>query len=177
MASAAKPALMVNSCTGKMGRAVAEAAERAGLQVLPYTLCGAAEAVPGSSIEVAGQQVALVGPSERDALIEKLKAQHPNLIMVDYTIPGERRQVKRPCRAAFVSSDCMAGRQQGRQWHMAACTPTAWAQWPLLRHQQAGKCSHVRLPVGLWMTLRRILSRAARPPLCNSTIALVISKT
>ncbi|KAI8466135.1 MAG: hypothetical protein J3K34DRAFT_434831 [Monoraphidium minutum] len=87
MAAAPKPAVMVNSCTGKMGRAVAEAAARAGLHVLPYTLCGAGEAVPGGAIDVAGQRVALVGPAERDALIEELKGQHPNLIMVDYTIP------------------------------------------------------------------------------------------
>lgn len=87
MAAAPKPVVMVNSCTGKMGRAVAEAAARAGLNVLPYTLCGAGEAAPGKAIEVAGQQVVLVGPAERDALIEELKQKHPDLIMVDYTIP------------------------------------------------------------------------------------------
>lgn len=84
---APKPAVMVNSVTGKMGRAVAEAAAHAGLQVLPYTLCGAGEAVPGAAVDVAGRRVALVGPAERDALIERLKGEHPSLIIVDYTIP------------------------------------------------------------------------------------------
>ena len=83
-----KPAVMVNSCTGKMGRAVAEAATRAGLHLLPYTLCGAAEAAPGAAIDVAGQRMELVGPAERDALIARLKQEHPGFVMVDYTIPG-----------------------------------------------------------------------------------------
>ncbi|GBF92169.1 4-hydroxy-tetrahydrodipicolinate reductase chloroplastic-like, partial [Raphidocelis subcapitata] len=84
-----KPVLMINSCTGKMGRAVAEAATRAGLRVLPYTLCGAGEAAraAGGRIEVAGQELELVEPSRRDAVIEGLKQQHPDLVMVDYTVP------------------------------------------------------------------------------------------
>lgn len=91
MAAAPKPTVMVNSCTGKMGRAVAEAAARAGLHVLPYTLCGAGEAeAKGGKIDVAGQSMELVGPSNRDELIEQLKKEHPNFIMVDYTIPGEQ---------------------------------------------------------------------------------------
>lgn len=69
---AAKPTLMVNSCCGKMGRAVAEAAVRAGLPLVPYTLCGAAEAAANSSIEVAGTQMQLVGPDTRDQVIEKV---------------------------------------------------------------------------------------------------------
>jgi 4-hydroxy-tetrahydrodipicolinate reductase len=100
MASAQKPAVMVNSCTGKMGRAVAEAATRAGLQVLPFTLCGAAEAQGGATIEVAGQKMELVGPATRDAVIEKLKQQHPNLVMVDYTVPGALRGVGSRVRAS-----------------------------------------------------------------------------
>lgn len=88
MASAgSKPQLMVNSCTGKMGRAVAEAALRAGLELVPYSLCGAAEAASSSSLDISGQQVQLVGPDKRDALIEQVKQQYPSLIMVDYTVP------------------------------------------------------------------------------------------
>jgi 4-hydroxy-tetrahydrodipicolinate reductase len=68
---ATKPALMVNSCTGKMGRAVAEAAVKAGLPLVPYTLCGAAEAAASSSVEVSGQLLKLVGPDTRDQLIEQ----------------------------------------------------------------------------------------------------------
>eukprot|EP00775_Hariotina_reticulata_P005324 gene5324-5559_t len=66
-----------------MGRAVAEAAVKAGLPLVPYTLCGAAEAAASSSVEVSGQHLKLVGPDTRDQLIE----QYPSLIMVDYTVP------------------------------------------------------------------------------------------
>lgn len=67
---AAKPVVMVNSCTGKMGRAVADAALRAGLTLAPYTLCSENEA--GGSVEVAGQQLKLVGPSSRDQIITEV---------------------------------------------------------------------------------------------------------
>lgn len=63
---------MVNSCTGKMGRAVAEAAVRAGLDLVPFTLCGAKEAEANASIEVAGQQLQLVGPQTRDDQIQQV---------------------------------------------------------------------------------------------------------
>eukprot|EP00877_Chromochloris_zofingiensis_P003502 jgi/Chrzof1/13152/Cz07g21240.t1 len=86
-AAGERPALMVNSCTGKMGQAVAEAAVRAGLELLPYTLCGAGEAAAKSHVQLAGHQVQLVGPDSRDDLIQHVKAAHPNLIMVDYTVP------------------------------------------------------------------------------------------
>eukprot|EP00878_Enallax_costatus_P002429 GHUV01002606.1.p1 GENE.GHUV01002606.1~~GHUV01002606.1.p1 ORF type:complete len:316 (+),score=79.39 GHUV01002606.1:67-1014(+) len=84
---AGKPALMVNSCTGKMGRSVAEAAVRAGLELVPYTLCGAKEAADTPSIEIAGQTLQLVGPDTRDDLIQQAQQQYPALIMVDYTVP------------------------------------------------------------------------------------------
>jgi hypothetical protein len=67
---AAKPVVMVNSCTGKMGRAVADAAVRAGLTLAPYTLCSENEA--GGYVEVAGQQLKLVGPSSRDQIITEV---------------------------------------------------------------------------------------------------------
>ena len=82
-----KPTVLVNSCTGKMGVAVAEAAARAGLDIAPYTLVGE-DARSGQTIEVAGRKMELVGPAQRDALLERLKQQHPGLIVVDYTVPG-----------------------------------------------------------------------------------------
>ena len=78
---------MVNSVTGKMGRAVAEAALRAGLALVPYTLCGPEEAAQDDAVSVCGTRVELVGPQQRDELIPHLQAQHPGLIMVDYTTP------------------------------------------------------------------------------------------
>eukprot|EP00882_Tetradesmus_deserticola_P019670 GHRQ01021191.1.p3 GENE.GHRQ01021191.1~~GHRQ01021191.1.p3 ORF type:complete len:110 (+),score=38.54 GHRQ01021191.1:83-412(+) len=70
--ASAKPAVMVNSCTGKMGRAVAEAAVGAGLDLVPFTLCGASEAAANKAVEVAGKQLQLVGPDTRDELIEEV---------------------------------------------------------------------------------------------------------
>jgi 4-hydroxy-tetrahydrodipicolinate reductase len=67
---ASKPVVMVNSCTGKMGKAVADAAVRAGLTLAPYTLCSEGEA--GQTIEVAGHQLQLIGPSTRDKVIEQV---------------------------------------------------------------------------------------------------------
>lgn len=72
---ASKPVVMVNSCTGKMGRAVADAAVRAGLTLAPYTLCSEGEAGGNKTIEVAGQQLQLIGPSTRDAVIEQVGAE------------------------------------------------------------------------------------------------------
>jgi len=69
-----------------MGQAVAEAAVRAGLELVPYSLCGPAEAV-GTQLPVAGAAVTLIGPDGRDARIGELKARYPRLLMVDYTVP------------------------------------------------------------------------------------------
>jgi hypothetical protein len=64
---------MINSCTGKMGQAVADAAVRAGLTLAPYTLCSKEDAASRGTVEVAGgQQLELVGPSNRDAVIEQV---------------------------------------------------------------------------------------------------------
>jgi 4-hydroxy-tetrahydrodipicolinate reductase len=82
--AAMKPQLMVNSCTGKMGQAVAEAALRAGIEIVPYTLCGPGETRP---VSVQGIDIELLDPSRRDEVLPKLKAQYPRLMMVDYTLP------------------------------------------------------------------------------------------
>jgi hypothetical protein len=71
-AAATKPVVMVNSCTGKMGQAVANAALRAGLTLAPYTLCSDKEAAEKGTVEVAGQQLQLVGPSTRDEVIAQV---------------------------------------------------------------------------------------------------------
>ncbi len=38
-------------------------------------------------MEVQGRQVQLVEPGARDQLLQDLKAKHPNLVIVDYTLP------------------------------------------------------------------------------------------
>ncbi|KAG2492224.1 hypothetical protein HYH03_009469 [Edaphochlamys debaryana] len=82
-----KVQLMVNSCTGKMGQAVAEAAMRAGVEVVPYTLCGPSDTVDKSHVSVQDVKMELVPPATRDEKVQQLKKQYPNLVMVDYTLP------------------------------------------------------------------------------------------
>ncbi|GLC45206.1 hypothetical protein PLESTF_000647200 [Pleodorina starrii] len=78
---------MVNSCTGKMGQAVAEAALRADVELVPYTLCAPLDTTDKTHVSVQGVQLELVPPTVRDAAIADIKARYPHLIMVDYTLP------------------------------------------------------------------------------------------
>lgn len=82
------PAIMVNSCTGKMGHATAEAVVRAGLTLVPYSLTGESEAVAVGNVGVSGIPVELVGPEKRQEAIEKIKSEYPDLVLVDYTLPS-----------------------------------------------------------------------------------------
>ena len=70
-----------------MGQAVAEAALRAGVELVPYTLCGPADVATNATVNVAGHALTLVPPSTRDAVVEELKGRYPHLLMVDYTLP------------------------------------------------------------------------------------------
>ncbi|KAL3752866.1 hypothetical protein ACJRO7_000290 [Eucalyptus globulus] len=58
--------IMVNSCLGKMGKAVIKAADSAGLDLIPMSFGCAEEA--GKTVEV-------------------FFCEHPNMIVVDYTVP------------------------------------------------------------------------------------------
>lgn len=66
---------MVNSMVGKMGQAVADATRRAGLELVPYTLCPADVAAASKHLTIDGQQIELLGPDTRDAAIEGIKKQ------------------------------------------------------------------------------------------------------
>ncbi|KXZ49169.1 hypothetical protein GPECTOR_23g95 [Gonium pectorale] len=70
-----------------MGQAVAEAAMRAGVEVVPYTLCGPADVESKSHVDVQGLKVELVPPAVRDVVVADLKGRYPQLVMVDYTLP------------------------------------------------------------------------------------------
>lgn len=82
------PAVMVNSCTGRMGHATAEAIVRAGLQLVPYTLTGYSAGVAVSNIGILGIPVEVVGKGQRQEALDAIKAKYPNLIIVDYTLPS-----------------------------------------------------------------------------------------
>jgi 4-hydroxy-tetrahydrodipicolinate reductase len=70
-----------------MGHATAEAAVRAGCTLVPYSFTGQSEAVAVGNIGVCGVPVELVSPSERQTALEKIVAEYPDLIVVDYTLP------------------------------------------------------------------------------------------
>jgi 4-hydroxy-tetrahydrodipicolinate reductase len=65
-ATSTSPPIMVNSCTGKMGHATAEAVLRAGLELIPYTFCGTSQGVAVGSVGVSGIPVERVSPDKRD---------------------------------------------------------------------------------------------------------------
>ncbi|KAF8063027.1 DAPB1 [Scenedesmus sp. PABB004] len=81
------PHVMVNSCTGRMGHAAAEAVVAAGLTLVPFTLTGYSAGVAVSNIGVAGVPVEVVGKDRRAAALASIRKDHPNLIIVDYTTP------------------------------------------------------------------------------------------
>lgn len=83
-----KPAILVNSCTGKMGHATAEAVVRAGLTLVPYTFTGRSEAVAVGNVGVCGVPVELITPQERQTALEQIKADYPDLVVIDYTLPS-----------------------------------------------------------------------------------------
>ncbi|KAK6149874.1 hypothetical protein DH2020_017399 [Rehmannia glutinosa] len=77
--------IMVNGCTGKMGRAVLEAAMSAGLNPVPVALGGPEDS--GKILDFNGKQVEVHGPSDRESILSSVFNDYPNMIVVDYTVP------------------------------------------------------------------------------------------
>jgi 4-hydroxy-tetrahydrodipicolinate reductase len=77
--------LQVNSCTGKMGKAVAEAAVSAGLQLVPVSF--SAIEVPDRKIEICDREIFIHDPSESEKILPTIVKEYPNVIVVDYTVP------------------------------------------------------------------------------------------
>ncbi|XP_074580776.1 putative 4-hydroxy-tetrahydrodipicolinate reductase 1, chloroplastic [Curcuma longa] len=77
--------ILVNGCTGKMGKAVVESALSAGLQLLPVSFSSIEK--PGRIIKVGSTEIQIHGPSERESLLSSIIQEHPDLIVVDYTVP------------------------------------------------------------------------------------------
>ncbi|KAL6567431.1 4-hydroxy-tetrahydrodipicolinate reductase 2, chloroplastic [Orobanche gracilis] len=78
--------IMVNGCTGKMGRAVLEAAIAAGLNPVPLALGGSEDS--GKILDFGGKQVEVFGDSDRESILSSVFDDYPNLIVVDYTVPA-----------------------------------------------------------------------------------------
>ncbi|WCJ27085.1 4-hydroxy-tetrahydrodipicolinate reductase 1 chloroplastic [Euphorbia peplus] len=77
--------ILVNGCSGKMGKAVIKAADSAGLQILPISF-GAPE--ESGFVEMCGKHIKIHGPDEREDVLASTFREHPNLIVVDYTVPA-----------------------------------------------------------------------------------------
>lgn len=77
---------MVNGCTGKMGKAVSEAAVSAGLHLIPVSFSSAEDIV--QTIQVGGKDIQVHGPSERESILSSIFDDYPDLIVVDYTVPA-----------------------------------------------------------------------------------------
>ncbi|RWW26739.1 hypothetical protein GW17_00008862 [Ensete ventricosum] len=75
----------VNGCTGKMGRAVAEAAISAGLQLVPVSFSSLEK--PGRTLKVGNTEIQIHGPSERESVLSSVFHEFPDVIVVDYTVP------------------------------------------------------------------------------------------
>lgn len=76
--------ILVNSTAGKMGFATAESVVMAGLDLVPVSFA-AIEAKERISVENVPVDVYPIG--ERDEVIEEVKAKHPDLLVIDFTLP------------------------------------------------------------------------------------------
>ncbi|KAL8166416.1 hypothetical protein V2J09_007915 [Rumex salicifolius] len=77
--------IMVNSCTGRMGKAVIEAAVSAGLHIIPASF-GSAE--DSGSVQIGGKQIHLLGYDNREKTLASVVDEYPDLIVVDYSVPA-----------------------------------------------------------------------------------------
>ncbi|OIW02336.1 hypothetical protein TanjilG_11230 [Lupinus angustifolius] len=77
--------IMVNACTGKMGKAVIEAAQAAGLHVVPVSF--GLEEESGKTFQIGEIEFLVHGPSDRESVLASVLDKYPDLIVVDYTAP------------------------------------------------------------------------------------------
>ncbi|KAK8554146.1 hypothetical protein V6N12_031119 [Hibiscus sabdariffa] len=78
--------IMVNGCTGKMGKSVIKAADSAGLHIVPVSF--GSEKESGQTVELCGKEILVHGPSERESILASVFQEYPNLVVVDYTVPA-----------------------------------------------------------------------------------------
>ncbi|GJP57054.1 hypothetical protein CLOM_g16092 [Closterium sp. NIES-68] len=87
--SAKKVPILINGAPGKMGRAVAQAAISAGVPIVPFGLTG--PGLPKERLtynDDASLYVDVFPADERDAVLAEARKEHPDLIVVDYTLPA-----------------------------------------------------------------------------------------
>lgn len=105
--------IMVNGCTGKMGKAVSEAAVSAGLHLIPVSFSSAEDIV--QTIQVGGKDIQVHGPSERESILSSIFDDYPDLIVVDYTVPAavnDNAQLYCKLRVPFVMGTTGGNRER-----------------------------------------------------------------
>ncbi|KAF7826137.1 4-hydroxy-tetrahydrodipicolinate reductase 2, chloroplastic-like [Senna tora] len=75
--------IMVNSCTGKMGRAVITEALLREMFVIPVSF--GSEATSGQTYDICGKKIYKQGFYHREIVLEILLDKYPNMIVVDFT--------------------------------------------------------------------------------------------
>ena len=78
--------IQVNGCTGKMGKAITTAIDSARISVAPISF--GSEEENGTNVEVCRKEIEVHGHSGRESILSTLFDGHPNLIMVDCTVPA-----------------------------------------------------------------------------------------
>ncbi|KAJ1701843.1 hypothetical protein LUZ63_001622 [Rhynchospora breviuscula] len=78
--------ILVNGVTGKMGKAVAEAAVSAGLQLVPVSFSSVDK--PARTLEISNIEISVHGPSEREEILSSVTEKYPDVVVVDYTAPN-----------------------------------------------------------------------------------------
>lgn len=69
-----------------MGKAVIKAADSAGLNIVPLSFGSAVE--NGKTVQVCGKDILIHGPDDRENVLASVFDEHPNLVVVDYTVPS-----------------------------------------------------------------------------------------
>ncbi|XP_026427173.1 4-hydroxy-tetrahydrodipicolinate reductase 1, chloroplastic-like isoform X2 [Papaver somniferum] len=92
--------IMVNGCTGKMGKAIIEAGVSAGLQVVPVSF--GSESKSGQIVEVGGKEIHIYGPSRRENILTSLLKENPNMIVIDFTVPATVNELYSKVGVPFV---------------------------------------------------------------------------
>ncbi|XVF75920.1 hypothetical protein PTKIN_Ptkin13bG0225600 [Pterospermum kingtungense] len=77
--------IMVNSCTGKMGKAIIKAADSAGLHIVPVSF--GADKESGQTVEMCGKEILVHGPSDRESILASVYQEYPSLVVIDFTVP------------------------------------------------------------------------------------------
>ena len=113
----ASPPLLVNSCSGKMGHATAEAVLRAGLQLVPFTFCSSDKG-DGDTIDVSGQAVERVGPSKKS---EVRRAREQQRFGYCNTLSSAKPCLNDTKRGTQYADKCMQGSEVAARGAACRC--------------------------------------------------------